>query len=115
MAPDKPYRGLLLFHDLGSGKTRTAITVSEQYRASPKFRDPILVLLPASLKSTWIDELRKWGNDDIREPPNLSPNERQTYMIRFNRIIDKSYQFVTYNASNTVQILNQLGDWNIDL
>ena len=33
MSPDKLYRGLLLNHDLGSGKTRTAISVAEQYRA----------------------------------------------------------------------------------
>ena len=47
-----PYRGLLVFHELGSGKTRTAINIAECFR---KINRNILIFLPASLKESWYE------------------------------------------------------------
>ena len=49
-----PYRGLLLYHGLGSGKTCASISVAENLKSH---RD-IFVLLPASLRSNFIGELK---------------------------------------------------------
>ena len=107
MAPHMPYRGILLDHDLGSGKTRTAITVAEQYR---KMGVKVLVLLPATLKPTWIEEIKLWGNEDVKKPKNyklLSEAERRAYDIRVLSAIEKGYDFVSYNASNTIAQLRK--------
>lgn len=54
-----PYRGLLIYHALGSGKTCTAITVAEALRAADR---PVVVMLPASLKQNFADEVGKCGD-----------------------------------------------------
>lgn len=49
-----PYRGLLLYHELGTGKTMTSIGVIDKYIGTDK---NIFVLLPASLRNNFIKEL----------------------------------------------------------
>lgn len=101
MSPDKPYRGLLLYHDLGSGKTRTAINVAEKYR---KLGTKVLVILPAALKHTWFNELKTWGNEDVRRPKDynkLLKSQREKIDTKIEVNIKNGYDFVSSNASNT--------------
>ena len=49
-----PYRGLLLFYSLGSGKSCTSIAIAE----SMKTQRPIVVMTPASLKMNFFSELK---------------------------------------------------------
>lgn len=53
-----PYRGLLLFHGLGSGKTCSSIAIAEGMKNSKR----IIVMIPASLKMNYIEELKKCGD-----------------------------------------------------
>jgi hypothetical protein len=55
-----PYRGLLLYHGLGSGKTCTSIAIAEGMKVPDK---RIYVLTPASLKMNYFSELKKCGDD----------------------------------------------------
>jgi Type III restriction enzyme, res subunit/Helicase conserved C-terminal domain len=80
---ETPYRGLLLYHGLGSGKTCSSIAVAESLLSTKK----IYVLLPASLQANYRTEIRKCGDpiyayeqywepralkEDRTEPHNLS-------------------------------------------
>ena len=56
-----PYRGLLVYHGLGTGKTASAISLSEGL--SKELR--ITTLLPASLETEFTKEVRKWGQDEL--------------------------------------------------
>lgn len=56
-----PYRGLLLYHGLGVGKTRTSIGVSELLLNTGS-KENALVILPASLRQNFIAELKSFGN-----------------------------------------------------
>jgi hypothetical protein len=58
---DSPYRGLLLYHGLGSGKTCAAIVASGALSPAPVF-----VLLPASLRQNYQDEVAKCGSPATR-------------------------------------------------
>jgi superfamily II DNA or RNA helicase len=49
-----PYRGLLLFHGLGVGKTRASILTAEDFIKS---RKKVVVMLPASLQKNFRNEL----------------------------------------------------------
>ena len=49
-----PYRGLLLFHGLGSGKTCSSIAIAEGLKT---FKN-IVVMTPASLRMNYIEEMR---------------------------------------------------------
>ena len=55
---ETPYRGLLLYHGLGSGKTCSSIAVAESLLSERK----VVVMLPASLQSSFRAELRKCGD-----------------------------------------------------
>jgi len=52
-----PYRGSLVFHGLGTGKTATAITVAEGIGSDWE----IITMLPSSLTSNFIEEVKKFG------------------------------------------------------
>jgi len=53
-----PYRGLLLYHGLGSGKTCTSIAIAEGMKSHRK----IFIMTPASLKMNFFSELKKCGD-----------------------------------------------------
>ena len=58
-----PYRGLLLFHGLGSGKTCTSIAIAEGMKTSKQ----VIVMTPASLRMNYIEELKKCGDTIYRK------------------------------------------------
>lgn len=66
-----PYRGLLLYHGLGSGKTCSSIAVAESHlRAASTIAfaegimqsKKVVVMTPASLRVNYFEELKKCGN-----------------------------------------------------
>lgn len=104
MSIGSPYRGILLHHGLGSGKSRTTIMVSEDFRR--KGLD-ILFLTPASLKPNFLDEILKWGDDDVRLPLNIEElpiaRQRAIRTAKVQQIFNGGkgkgkYHFVSYNA-----------------
>ena len=58
MLIETPYRGILLYHGLGSGKTCSSISVAESLLTTLK----VIVMTPASLRANYIGELRKCGD-----------------------------------------------------
>jgi len=54
-----PYRGLLIYHGLGAGKTCTSIAIAEGMKSSKR----VFVLTPASLKMNFFSEMKKCGDD----------------------------------------------------
>lgn len=59
--PHTPYRGLLIFHGLGSGKTCAAIAIAENFKdIVQKYNTKIYILVPGPLiKESWKNELIK--------------------------------------------------------
>lgn len=57
LSVETPYRGLLLYHGLGSGKTCSSIAVAESLLTTKK----VYVLLPASLEANYRGELQTCG------------------------------------------------------
>lgn len=52
-----PYRGLLLYHGLGSGKTCSSIAIAEGMKRVQK----VIIMTPASLRPNYIEEIKKCG------------------------------------------------------
>ena len=63
-----PYRGLLLYHGLGSGKTCSSIAIAEGLKSKKK----ILILTPKSLLRNYIEELKTCGDPLYRFNYNWS-------------------------------------------
>lgn len=75
---ETPYRGLLLYHGLGSGKTCSSIAVAESLLSTKK----VFVMLPASLEPNYKGELRKCGDplymyDQHWRQQTLTPETRE--------------------------------------
>ena len=58
-----PYRGLLLYHGLGSGKTCSSIAIAEGMKGERK----VIVMTPASLRRNYYEELKKCGDSLYRK------------------------------------------------
>jgi hypothetical protein len=58
MQIETPYRGILIYHGLGSGKTCSSIAVAESLLSRRK----VYVMLPASLQDNYRQEIRKCGD-----------------------------------------------------
>ena len=71
LAVNTPYRGLLVYHGLGTGKTATAISLAEGLSGQMR----INTLLPASLEANFISEIMGdpiqgkmgWGKDELNK------------------------------------------------
>lgn len=61
---NSPYKNILIYHGLGSGKTRSAINIYNMlYNYNSNWN--VFILLKATLKNNWLNEMDKWlANED---------------------------------------------------
>lgn len=118
MQAASPYAGLVLYHGLGVGKSCAAVAalaaLESVYRA--------VVLLPASLRPNFVNEIRKcgssvfaehgrwtrsaegaWvraaaGDDDGTPFARLAPAEKQQIRTQLDRVIADRVTFINYNG-----------------
>jgi superfamily II DNA or RNA helicase len=102
MGTSTPYSGVLIYHRIGAGKTCTAIQIGEHWKHERK----IIVVLPASLKGNFRDELRSQCAGDIylthSERNHLktlhpSSGEYKSILKKSDKIIDSFYTIYSYN------------------
>lgn len=101
--PKTPYKGILIVHRIGSGKTCTAVNIGEQW----KHKRNIVVVVPASLKGNFRDELRSMcaneeylTNKERKQLNTLHPssNEYKDIIDKSDQRIDKYYSIYSYNT-----------------
>ena len=91
MSNNSPYKGILLYHGLGTGKTCTSITIAENLKKEKN----IIVMLPASLKNNFIYKgLLFCGDEEYK-------NDEEKYK--------KKYTFVSYNSAYVLNDLKKIG------
>jgi len=127
-----PYNSLLLYHGLGTGKTCSAISVSEEMRdylkqlgitqriiivASPNVQDNFKLQLFDDRKLILIDGL--WnlractGNKYLKEinPMNMKGLSKEKVIRQVNRIIHNSYLFLGYiEFANYIQNISKVDE-----
>jgi superfamily II DNA or RNA helicase len=117
--PDTPYKGVLVYHRIGAGKTCTAVRIGEVFK---KYRK-IIVVLPASLKGNFRTELRSpcagteyITNVERGELKKLHPSDPKYKDIikKTDERIDKYYKIYSYNKfienvqNNKIKLNNTL-------
>tara|TARA_B100000902_G_scaffold399803_1_gene472648 strand:+ start:1427 stop:4801 length:3375 start_codon:yes stop_codon:yes gene_type:complete len=68
--PNTPYKGLLMFHGTGTGKTGSAISIAENFKDMvKKYNTKIYVLVPGPLlKENWKDDIIKFtGSNHLKD------------------------------------------------
>jgi superfamily II DNA or RNA helicase len=81
MQYDSPYRGILLYHELGSGKSIASIAASEGYVNLKK----IVIMTPASLSQNYENELliaSKIGRDIKKTWTQIKVNKKSVEMMK---------------------------------
>ena len=124
-----PYNGLLLFHGLGTGKTCSAITVSEEHRrflkqsGLPRY---IYILGGGNIQSNFKNQFfqesnlskqgEEWtykgcvGNALLREI-NATNMSKEMIIEKINELIHRHYRFMGYRKfANYIQQLKRLED-----
>lgn len=100
--PKTPYKGVLVFHRLGSGKTCTAVNIGEAWKKKRK----IIVVVPAALQGNFRNELRSLcaKNNYISKKDRELLNELHPGSYEYKEIIQKSnkkinkvYEIYSYN------------------
>jgi superfamily II DNA or RNA helicase len=114
MSPKTKNKAILVFHQIGSGKTCTAINIAEQWKNKRK----IWIILPASLIGNFYDELRSpcaFDNYMTSNERNKINNDNKTEIIeKTNERINKVYTILSYNKfismieENKVKLTNSL-------
>ena len=97
-----PYRGLLLYHGLGSGKTCSSIAIAEGI----KNKNKIIVMTPASLRPNYIEELKKCGDHlykknqywEFIEINTSSDNNNIEYINSLTKVMGLRASFVKKNG-----------------
>lgn len=100
--PETPYKGVLVFHRIGAGKTCTAVRIGEEWKKKRK----IIVVTPASLVGNFRDELRSQcgeeeyiTNKERKRIEEIKPSEKEYKEIirKSDERIDKYYKIMSYN------------------
>jgi Type III restriction enzyme, res subunit len=67
--PDTPYRGILVFHGLGSGKTCVGVAIAENFKDMvQKYNTKIYILVPGPIiKESWRDHLIKCTGETYKK------------------------------------------------
>jgi len=98
---ETPYRGVLVYHGLGTGKTASAVSLAEGL--STELR--INTLLPASLETEFIKEVQTWGQDELNKGARwrlFSDNE-----ISDNEMVNELDEKYNLTAKNRKMILKK--------
>lgn len=102
LSPSTPYKGVLVYHRIGAGKTCTAIRIAEEWKNVRK----IIIVLPASLKGNFRGELRSLcaGNNYLtqgerKKLSSLDPSSEEYIDIikKSDERIDDVYTIYSYN------------------
>ena len=91
-----PYRGLLLYHNLGTGKSCTSIAIAEGMKSNKR----VFVLTPASLKMNFFSEMKKCGDELYKKNQFwefVSADGNPEYVGILSRALSLSVDYVRKN------------------
>ncbi len=91
-----PYRGLLLYHGLGAGKTCTSIGIAEGMKSYKK----VLIMTPASLQSNYYAELKKCGDMYYKKHQYwewISIEDRPELLETLSKLLNLDMEFIITN------------------
>lgn len=117
--PKTPYKGILVYHRIGAGKTCTAVQIGEVWKNHRK----VFVVVPASLKGNFRNELRSlcagssYLTDEERkllQEFHPSSEEYQNIIRKSDERIDMYYNIYSYNKfielaqNNEIKLKNSI-------
>lgn len=109
------WRNILLYHEIGSGKTCTAITMAEEYlRLYPN--NKVKVILPARLRTNFIDELvSPCGMEayiskedyDKFQASSTPASEKKRIKAKFTKALQEKYEIMSFEKFKITAMKNK--------
>lgn len=103
--PQTPYKGLLIFHGLGSGKTIAAVSIAENFKnIVQKYNTKIYILVPGPLlKESWKDDIIKgtketYLKDFSQTIGYIDKNEKQRVERQAKNSLSQFYRIMSYRG-----------------
>lgn len=101
--PDTPFKGLLIFHGTGTGKTCSAVAICENFKEQvKKYNTKIYILVPGPLnKENWKDEIVKCTKDTYKKEGDgnlLDPVEKDRVMCKAKAAALQYYRIMSYRG-----------------
>ena len=119
--PNTPYKGLLIFHGVGTGKTGSAISISEKFKDMVlKYGNKIHILVPGPLiKQNWKSEIIKFNNKNYY---NNIINQKGSNIIIDKELLEKDlwninsqfYKLMSYRSFYKKVLGEKIKDISID-
>lgn len=107
-----PYRGLLLYHGLGSGKTCTSIAIAEGMKTNKQ----IFVMTPASLKKNFFNEMKMCGDALYKKNQWWEFIEIKTNIDSNGKPTDKNVNILAKALSLDIKfIMDNKGAWLVNI
>lgn len=100
--PKTPYKGVLIYHRIGAGKTCTAVRIAEKWKKYKR----IIVVVPASLKNNFRGELRSLCAEDHY----LKDNERNE--LKSLHPSDKKYKEIIHKSDERINQYYEIYSYN---
>lgn len=97
MNPDSPFKNLLIFHGVGTGKTCAAIKIAEQFKELvTKYDTKIYVLVSGPIiKENWKNELLLCTGDTyLKQSSNMDSNQKKNAI----NAAQQYYRFISYRS-----------------
>jgi len=99
-----PFRGLLVYHGLGTGKTATAVSTAEGLSINMD----ITTILPASLETNFIAEVKQWGEDLFKINNNNWIFIKEKDIINDKDLREKLYENYKITPEIITKIYNKI-------
>lgn len=93
-----PYKNLLLFYTVGTGKTCAAVSIAESILIGHNnFTDPpIIVILPKTLMQNFKDTIYNLHKQDVNQCTEDIYKKMNITQFNLNQLIQKRYNIMTY-------------------
>lgn len=102
--PDTPYKGMIVFHGLGTGKTCAGVAIAEKFKPLvQKYNTKIIVLVPGPLiKESWKHHIVKCTGETYLKKIDKSQyiDEQELNNIKKNALMQamQYYKFMSYKS-----------------
>ena len=96
-----PYRGLLLYHKLGTGKTCTSIAIAEGMKNHKR----VIIMTPKSLRDNYMEELKKCGDLMYKKNQYWERIDDPSTFETLSSVLGLSMEYITRNK----------GAWLVDI
>lgn len=107
-----PYRGLLLYHGLGSGKTCSSIAIAEGMKSEKR----VFILTPASLKMNFFSEMKKCGDELYKKNQYwefVSIDGNPEYVGILSRALSLSSKYIRENNGAWLVNVNKEANYTV--